>query len=615
LYSGDDSNGGGDPSPHPDGAVLTGAVDPYSVYRVSDAHLRGGFRYLNIFVVGNGTTGARNNNSAVIEITSVNVTFTAAPHMPDLRAYKNHFYSSDDLLNRIWYAAAYTAQLCLISPQHGRAWPPPKSGWNNDVLIGLGDSIIVDGAKRDRTIWPGDMGISIATTFATLGDVQSGINSLLTLYALQSPEGQLPYVGPAVFCQEPEGASCGGRGMWGSDTYHLWALVGSHLSVTFVKDNTNMTFLHEIYDRYKKAVDHSLSKVAPVTAMTDGAHRLFVVDQRADWQRGGQGGQNIAANALLYRVTQGAVELALMMQDTNATLRYRAAGETLRHAINAVLWDETQLAYRDNPTSSIFPQDGNALAVWFNITDSASKRAGVLSYLKSNWGTLGSISPEWKYQGEGAIGTFPSSMEVFAWLSSPGFAKEGISLIKRTWGYMLNSQNSTQSTFWEGFQADGQFAFDGTYMSHAHGWSTGPAPALTFLVLGLRPSKWGRNDYEVVPAFSSASGLAFCEGSLSFGATRKVFARWESSSSLTVDASAFAESVGLIGIPIENTLRSISLNNIAVWNGVMKSRVGEEKYMANRERVGLGRSVEVRSGRVWMTLEQPRKIVLRFFRA
>jgi hypothetical protein len=587
MHSGDDSNGGGDPTPHPDGPLWTGPLRENTIFRVKDAHLRGGFRYLNIFVASNETGSSR------IEIKGVNLTFTAAPAMSNLRNYKNHFYCSDDLLNRIWYASAYTAQMCIISPQHGRDWPPPKMGWNNDVLIGVGDSIIVDGAKRDRTIWPGDMGISIATSFATLGDVRSGINSLLTLYDLQSPAGQLPYVGPAVFCQMPEGQSCGGRGSWGSDTYHLWALVGTHLSVTYSK---NTLFLNDIYEKYKKAVNHSLSKVSR------SPNGLFVVDQKADWQRSGQGGKNIAANALLYKVTQGAIELTGMMKDTRATQYYRNAGEALKQAINAVLWDETVNAYRDNPSSSTFPQDGNSLSVWFNVTDTADKRASVLAYLKSNWGKLGSISPEWVYQGRHAIGTFPSSMEVFAWLSSSNNEKNGISLIKKTWGYMLNSPNSTQSTFWEGFQEDGQFAFDGIYMSHAHGWSTGPAPALSFYILGLRPGKIGFYDYEVVPSFA-ASGLRFCEGSLSFGEVSKVFVRWEMSTGLTVDSRTFEGSVGRIALPADDKVESIWVGLSQIWD-----RTNAHDHNDVRDGLGLDRLVQERDGKVWFTLVKPRKI-------
>ena len=88
-------------------------------------------------------------------------------------------------------------------------------------------------------------------------------------------------------------------------------------------------------------------------------------------------------------------------------------------------------------------QDGNALAVWFGVTQddgsAGTPSARLLANLKSNWVERGSVSPEWLYQvpslllfyyncclllsnrgaaagavhqGKGAIGTFPGSMEV-----------------------------------------------------------------------------------------------------------------------------------------------------------------------------------------------------------
>jgi hypothetical protein len=44
----------------------------------------------------------------------------------------------------------------------------PRLTKNNGTL-GLGDTIIVDGAKRDRAVWPGDMGIAITSAFVSLG--------------------------------------------------------------------------------------------------------------------------------------------------------------------------------------------------------------------------------------------------------------------------------------------------------------------------------------------------------------------------------------------------------------------------------------------------------------
>jgi hypothetical protein len=61
--------------------------------------------------------------------------------------------SSDELVNQIWYAAAYTVQMCSVDPNHGRQWHAPAVGWNNGVLIGTGKTLLVDGAKRDRTVW------------------------------------------------------------------------------------------------------------------------------------------------------------------------------------------------------------------------------------------------------------------------------------------------------------------------------------------------------------------------------------------------------------------------------------------------------------------------------
>lgn len=62
---------------------------------------------------------------------------------------------------------------------------------------------------------------------------------------------------------------------------------------------------------------------------------------------------------------------------------------------------------------------------------------------------------------------------------------------------MLDDPRATNSTFVEGYSADGSLAYapyaDGARVSHAHGWSTGPTSVLTFHTAGLRLSGgWGR---------------------------------------------------------------------------------------------------------------------------
>jgi len=51
----------------------------------------------------------------------VTVYFTPAPTLSDLRAYRGSFRSNDDLLNRVWYAGAYTVPVDTIDPLQGKS--------------------------------------------------------------------------------------------------------------------------------------------------------------------------------------------------------------------------------------------------------------------------------------------------------------------------------------------------------------------------------------------------------------------------------------------------------------------------------------------------------------
>lgn len=69
--AGDHSNGGSGP----DGTLSTGRIKSQSTYRPSLAHLRGGFRYLNLFLKDTSLPGGS------VEIANVSLHFTAAPTM------------------------------------------------------------------------------------------------------------------------------------------------------------------------------------------------------------------------------------------------------------------------------------------------------------------------------------------------------------------------------------------------------------------------------------------------------------------------------------------------------------------------------------------------------
>ena len=69
-------------------------------------------------------------------------------------------------------------------------------GWLNNATLGIAGPIIVDGAKRDRAVWPGDMGIAVPTQFVSTLDLLPTRNALSTQFSAINPKtGALPESG------------------------------------------------------------------------------------------------------------------------------------------------------------------------------------------------------------------------------------------------------------------------------------------------------------------------------------------------------------------------------------------------------------------------------------
>lgn len=159
-----------------DGAIYSNFTESghYS-YTMDLPHLRGGFRYLTLFLITNDTATSLN-------ISGIDLEIGFQPTWSNLRAYQGYFHSNDEDLNKIWYSGAYTLQTNNVPVDTGRWIPALQSGWANNGTLGPGDTIIVDGAKRDRAVWPGDMGVAVPSTFVSTGDLDSVKNALQTMY-------------------------------------------------------------------------------------------------------------------------------------------------------------------------------------------------------------------------------------------------------------------------------------------------------------------------------------------------------------------------------------------------------------------------------------------------
>ena len=523
---GDTSDASTNVSGSTDGAIFA-AVSGAGSYTMPVDKLRGGFRYLTLFL----------NSSGWVDVSGVSLDFTAAPGASDPAAYPNYFCSNDSLLNQIWYAGAYTVQLDTINPTQGRTSPQPATGWETDGTVGTGTEVLTDGAKRDRTVWPGDMGVSVPTAYVSTDDMLAIRNSLSTMYQGQQASGELPYAGPEIDA-------------YGSDTYHLWTLIGTSSYYLYTADKA---WLDGIWSQYQLGMDY-------ITAKVDG-NGLLDVTGTADWARGDQGGENIEANALLYQALATGAGLAQVEGNASLAASYTSQAAALETQINARLWDPSAGAYKDNPTSTLHPQDGNSLAVWYGIA-SSSQAQSIMTYLRGDWSSIGAQTPEWNDN----ISPFAGSMELYAHFAANDNTN-ALNLIRSEWGYMLDSPLGTGSTMWEAITSGGGFPW-GSFTSLAHGWSTGPTGALTTEVLGISPTTAGGATYQVVP---HPGDLTQVEGDLTVATGKSINVSYTHDTAgdftMQVDSSTNTGSTGVIAVPTFGQNHVVTINGAAAWNG------------------------------------------------
>lgn len=63
------------------------------------------------------------NGTGPISISNVSIHFTAYPQAArdPTSAYTGYFHSNDEELNAVWYAGAYTNQICQIDSDYGNS--------------------------------------------------------------------------------------------------------------------------------------------------------------------------------------------------------------------------------------------------------------------------------------------------------------------------------------------------------------------------------------------------------------------------------------------------------------------------------------------------------------
>jgi hypothetical protein len=524
---------------------LDGAQLPATI---NDPQLRGGFRYATLFLDGAGS----------ITVDGLSLQFGAVPSQPDPAAYKGWFLSSDNTLNKIWYAGAYTVQMDTWQSNTAKSWPYQTGEADHaDAQVPHADpnqEVIFDGAKRDRIVWQGDLGVQAPVTYLSTDDGSAVDNSLSSLAAQQLADGYMPAESLVGQHNRDEIRTYGEYVTWFvNNHYEHWLYTG------------DTGYLDQWWSALTKAMDwlESVRAQDPQGLIAFGAVGSCGHYGYSDC------GHETYVNALYKRNLDQMAALATARGDDALATTYADRAAAVKQAINDQLWDDQTGAYRlSREIPNAYPQDANATAILTGVA-SKTQATRAMAYLhRTSWSRFGALTVA-PSTPNASIHPFyeplPSGFEASARLQlddPSGIAQQsGFDLIRKFWGYQLTQDPN--STWPEKLDLSGQPGI-AQFTSLAHGWAAAPTTILTTQVLGVTPTGPGFTRYDVVP---HPGDLTWAQGTVPTP-HGDIQAMWRTTpDGYNLRTSAPAGTTGRLAVPTDGVPVAVTLDDRTVWDG------------------------------------------------
>jgi alpha-L-rhamnosidase len=409
---------------------------------------------------------------------------------------------------------------------------------------------VLDGAKRDRVVWGGDLSVEGPTTFYSTATDEYIKDSLLLLGSYQLADGE---AGSNITPTSPIGTFPENVSSY-SAPYSMYFVINLAQYYLFTGDSAFVKQEWPVVERellYLKGLTNSPG--------------LFVSDSSdgMDWHYydGALTGTVTAYNALYYKVLVDAALLATAAHQAKLASGSEQQAATVKNGINSNLFDSVAGIYDlSSDLRGTIAQDGNSLAVLYDIAPS-SQQQGILSTLVSKLNTpYGPLSFSTDTGFKQYVSGFASNMELQA-LFHINDASDAMNLITRVWGEMIAPGDDYSGADWEVINLSGLPGF-GNFTSLAHGWASGATPELSAYVLGVRPVTPGYKTWIVQP---QPGNLEWAEGQAPtpYG---PITVKWGiSSGQLVMEVSAPIGTSGTLAVPKSNGASTVMLNGKPVW--------------------------------------------------
>lgn len=426
-----------------------------------------------------------------------------------------------------------------------------------DFLVGTNPlNMIVDGARRDRIAYAGDLDIA-ARTVATSSFQLEYVNN--TIQLLASNQMTAGFFVPTVKIQQQPRQELININMTGLIAYSF-SLLSAMGEYVLISGDV------EAARAYAPAASRMLDWAASQT-LSNGLFNLSDASFGGDWNYYDPVQSGIVTKFnVVYALALQEVIPMLAVAGTNTT-RYQQTLANLRMAIDKHLYNGTTNAYiiSDTQTQGI-AQDANAMAILANIpqgnhTKLAISQAmanqlfvphGALPFSNSTPGVSRIISP------------FASSYHLRAAFVAHDAASAKY-LLDKLWVPMTLHPNANYTgCFWEAVTEDGKPGLgEGTSLCHA--WSSGPTAELSRHVLGVQAVTPGFREWRVVP---QSLGLEWARGSQPTPSGEiRVEWRYDGQGLVAMSVVAPAATKGTVSLPLP--IGSVTTNRtvVTVVNG------------------------------------------------
>ncbi|MGQ7889113.1 alpha-L-rhamnosidase-related protein [Paenibacillus sp. WC2504] len=424
-------------------------------------------------------------------------------------------------------------------------------------------SLLVDGAKRDRAIWSGDLSTLGPTVFVTTAANEYMRDSLELFGSYQGANGYLP---GAIAPQVPLHT-----GPLNSTTMYAYS---ASYSMYFVRDlaeyylyTGDKTFLEQEWPVVQRELAWSASQV--------NNQGLFITDQSNgndwDYYDGPKKGGVTAFNALYYQTLLDGASMAKALGHTELAEQYTDQAATLKKAINTNLFNPTTGVYDvSTEIRGTIGQDANAFAILFDIAPKNHVPEMLETMKKTLWTAQGPHPFSSNTGLSNIISPYVSGFELLARLSVND-TDNAMRLLNSMWVQMVVEGPYYTGALWENVGVSGEPTAD---TSLAHGWATTPTFALSQYVLGVGPVDPGYKTWIVQP---HSGNLEWAEGQVptEYGPLSVKWGQDSSSHQFVMNVQSPVGTTGTIAVPVSGSNSIIHMNGKLIWyNGHLQSDAG-----------------------------------------